>query len=238
MSGGAACPHTVKEGIAGMFGSVLHEMYGATELGAVAIMPPEEMLKRPGSCGKVSPGYDVIVVDKNKKKITKPGVAGEIYAKGGNITGYHNLGEKTKEAMIDDYFSVGDVGYLDKDNFLYITDRVVDMVVSGGVNIYPAQVEEVFHGHDAIEDIAVFGVPDAEFGERVHAAIKLVPGRQVPAKELLAWCEGKIGKFQLPREADVSFHSDDFPRSEAGKLRKKALKAQILAVKGAPRSKL
>lgn len=109
------------------------------------------------------------------------------------------------------------------------------MVVSGGVNIYPAQVEEALHQHPDIEDVAVFGVPDEEFGERVHAALKPVAGRKLTARAVLEWCDGKIGKFQLPREGDITFHSEEFPRSDAGKLRKKQLKAEILAAR---RSKL
>jgi len=195
-------------------------------------MPPEEILKRPLSCGKIASGFDVVLLDEQKQRIDKPGVAGEIYAKGFNIDRYHKLEDKTDEARYGDYFSVGDVGYFDEDGFLYISDRKIDMVVSGGVNIYPAQVEEVFHQHPSVEDVAVFGVPDDEYGERVHAALKLVPGGQLTAKELLDWCDGRIGRFQLPREANVSFHSEDFPRSEAGKLRKKALRETILKLKG------
>lgn len=235
MSGGAACPSSVKEGITKMFGNVLHEIYGASELGGVAVMDPEHILKKPLSCGKPAAGIDIVILDDQKRKITEPRVAGEIFAKGFNIDGYHKQEQKTQEAKYGDYFSVGDVGYFDEDGYLYISDRKIDMVVSGGVNIYPAQVEEVFQGHPDLEDVAVFGVPDDEYGERVHAAVKPFTGRKVSAEALLQFCEGKIGKFQLPRAGDISFHAEDFPRSEAGKLRKKALRAQILA---APRSKL
>lgn len=238
MSGGAACPSSVKEGIVKMFGPVLFEVYGASELGGVAIMDPEQMLKKPLSCGKPAAGIDVILLDENKNKIEKAGVAGEIFAKGFNIDGYHKLEEKTKEALHEDYFSVGDVGYFDEDGYLYISDRKIDMVVSGGVNIYPAAVEEVLHKHPDIEDVAVFGVPDEEYGERVHAALKPVPGRRLTALEVLSWCDGKIGKFQLPRQADISFHSEEFPRSEAGKLRKKVLRERILQAMKTPQSKL
>mmetsp|Transcript_230 Transcript_230/g.521 ORF Transcript_230/g.521 Transcript_230/m.521 type:complete len:538 (+) Transcript_230:61-1674(+) len=228
MTGGAACATTIKEGVFKRFGPVLFELYGSSETGGVAIMPPEEMLKRPTSCGKICKAFKVMIVDDNKKQITEPGVAGEIYATGNNISGYHKLEAKTKEACMGEYMTVGDVGYVDKDNFLYISDRMIDMVVSGGVNIYPAQVEEVLNGHPAIEDIAVFGVPDEEYGERVHAAIKFAPGKSAKTEDLLKWADGKIGKFQLPKEGDFSFHSDDFPRSEAGKLRKKALRQTVL----------
>lgn len=238
MSSGAACPSSVKQGIVGMFGPVLHELYGASELGGVCVMTPEHMLEKPLSCGRPAPGIDVILLDDQKNKIEKPRVAGEIFAKGSNVDGYHKLEDKTKEALFGDYMSVGDVGYFDEDGFLYISDRKIDMVVSGGVNIYPAQVEEVLHQIPGIEDVAVFGVPDEEFGERVHAAVKLVAGQQLTAKGVLEWCEGKIGKFQLPREGDITFHAEEFPRSDAGKLRKKALKAQILDARKVPSSKL
>lgn len=235
MSSGAACPTSVKQGINDMFGPVLFELYGASELGGVTIMDPENMLKKPLSCGKPAHGIDVIILDDQKQKIETPNVPGEIFAKGFNIDGYHKQDSKTEEAKFGDYFSVGDVGYFDEDGFLYISDRKIDMVVSGGVNIYPAQVEEVLQGHPDLEDVAVFGVPDEEFGERVHAALKPYAGRSITAEAVLQFCDGKLGKFQLPKVADVTFHSEDFPRSEAGKLRKKDLKAQILA---APRSKL
>lgn len=235
MSSGAACPSVVKQGINNMFGPVLYELYGASELGGVAVMEPEYMLKKPLSCGRVAAGMDVIILDDQKNKIEKPGVAGEIFAKGMVIDGYHKLEAKTQEAKFGDYMSVGDVGYFDEDGFLYISDRKIDMVVSCGANIYPAQVEEVMQSHPDLEDVAVFGVPDEEYGERVHAAVKPFAGRSVTAEDILKFCEGKIGKFQLPRAKDFTFHAEDFPRSDAGKLRKKQLKAEILA---APRSKL
>jgi len=238
MSSGAACPSSVKHGIVETFGPVLHELYGASEVGGVAVMGPEHMLQKPASCGKPAPGIDVILLDDNKQKVTKPGVAGEIFAKGFNIKGYHKLGDKTKDATFGDYFSVGDVGYFDEDGFLYISDRKTDMIVSGGVNIYPKQVEDVLHQHPDIEDVAVFGVSDSEYGERVHAALKLVAGRAISAKGLLQWCDGRIGKFQLPKEADVTFYTEDFPRTDAGKLRKKALRAEVEARSATPHSRL
>ncbi|CAE8699285.1 unnamed protein product [Polarella glacialis] len=237
MSGGAACPSSVKQGIVEMFGKVLFELYGASEIGAVAIMDPDHILEKPLSCGKPPAGISVILMDDAKQRITQPRVPGEIFAKGQNIDRYHKQEEKTKEAMSGDYFSVGDVGYFDEDGYLYISDRKIDMVVSGGVNIYPAQVEEVLHQHPDVEDVAVFGITDEEYGERVHAALKLAPGRQLTAKALLDWCSGKIGKFQLPRVTDITFHTEDFPRSDAGKLRKKVLKVQIEASQ-VPRSRL
>jgi long-chain acyl-CoA synthetase len=217
-----------------IFGPVLHEIYGASELGGVCIMGPEHMLQKPLSCGKPAPGIDVVLLDDKKQKITKPNSTGEIFAKGSNIDGYHKLPDKTKDAMFGDYFSVGDVGHFDEDGFLYITSRKTDMIVSGGVNIYPAQVEEVLHQHPDVEDVAVFGMTDDEYGERVYAALKLKPKAQgkMTAKQLLAWCDGKVGRFQLPKEKDISFHSEDFPRSEAGKLRKSTLKEEILKKQG------
>merc|ERR1712028_165660 len=139
---------------------------------------------------------DVIILDDQKNKIEKPNVPGEIFAKGMVIDGYHKQEAKTQEAKFGDYMSVGDVGYFDEDGFLYISDRKIDMVVSGGANIYPAQIEEVMQGHPDLEDVAVFGVPDEEYGERVHAALKPFVGKTVSAEAVLKWCDGKIGKFQ------------------------------------------
>lgn len=221
-----------------MFGPVLHELYGASELGGVAVMGPDNILKKPLSCGKPATGMDIILLDDDKKKIEKPGIPGEIYCKGFIIDGYHKQEAKTQEARFGDYFSVGDIGYFDDEGYLYISDRKIDMIVSGGANIYPAQVEEVLHQHPDIEDVAVFGVPDEEYGERVHAALKPAVGRALTPKAVLDWCAGKIGKFQLPREADISFHAEEFPRCEAGKLRKKVLRAQVLEAAKAPRSRL
>jgi acyl-CoA synthetase (AMP-forming)/AMP-acid ligase II len=235
MSSGAACPSIVKQGINDMFGPVLYELYGASELGGVAVMEPEFMLKKPLSCGRPATGMDVIILDEQKNKIEKPNIPGEIYAKGMVIDGYHKQEAKTQEAKLGDYMSVGDVGYFDEDGFLYISDRKIDMVVSGGANIYPAQVEEIMQSHPDLEDVAIFGVPDEEYGERVHAAVKPFAGKTVTADAILKFCDGKIGKFQLPKAKDFTFHAEDFPRSEAGKLRKKQLKAQILS---APSSKL
>merc|ERR1740123_417116 len=189
-------------------------------------MEPENILKKPLSCGRIASGLDVILLSEDRKRIEVPRVVGEIYARGNSISGYHKLEEKTKESLFEDYFSVGDLGYFDEDGFLYISDRKIDMIVSGGTNIYPAQVEEIFQAHPDIEDVAVFGVPDDEYGERVHAAVKLRNGRDVTGEAILHFCMGKIGKFQLPKAADISFHQDDFPRSEAGKLRKKALRSR------------
>lgn len=239
ISSGAACPSIVKTGIVAMFGQVLRELYGSSELASVTIMTPEHLLKKPLSCGRPAEGVHVILLDDNRKEINEVGVAGEIFARGNTMDGYHKQAQKTQETKYGDYMSVGDVGYFDEDGFLYISDRKTDMVISGGVNIYPAAVEEVLHRHPDLEDVAVFGIADEEFGERVHAALKPRAGHRVTAREILAWCDGKIGKFQLPKEADISFHAEDFPRSEAGKLRKKALKAQVEAARrAAPPSRL
>lgn len=238
VSSGAACPTSVKQAVVDLFGPVLREIYGASELGGVTIMSPEDMLRKPRSCGKPATGISVVLLDSERKQITAPNVEGEIYAKGFTIDRYHKQEEKTKEAMVDDYFSVGDVGYFDEEGFLYISDRKIDMIVSGGVNIYPAEVEDVLHKHPDLEDVAVFGVADEEYGERVHAALKRAPGASVNAAQILAWCEGRVGKFKLPKEADISFHAEDFPRSEAGKIRKKQLKAQIKDMQQQRRSRL
>jgi acyl-CoA synthetase (AMP-forming)/AMP-acid ligase II len=116
---------------------------------------------------------------------------------------------------------VGDVAYLDDEGFVYICDRKRDMVISGGVNIYPAEIEDVLHRHPAVADVAVFGVPDDEWGERVHAAVLPQPGREVTAEEIQAFARRHLADYKVPRE--VSFHGE-FPRDSAGKLVKRLLR--------------
>jgi acyl-CoA synthetase (AMP-forming)/AMP-acid ligase II len=117
--------------------------------------------------------------------------------------------------------SVGDVAWMDDEGFVYICDRKRDMIISGGVNIYPAEIEDVLHRHPAVEDVAVFGVPDAEWGERVHAAIQLRAGHRASEHELMDFCRARLADYKTPR--GVSFHTD-FPRDTAGKLVKRLLR--------------
>jgi long-chain acyl-CoA synthetase len=218
----APCPMRVKEEILRMFGPVLYEFYGSTELGINTVLRPEDVLRKPGSCGRAAPGIELAVLDDDGRPVAA-GTPGELFVRRypGVFDGYHNRPEATRETMRGDWLTVGDVAWIDDEGFVHICDRKRDMIISGGVNIYPAEIEDVLHRHPAVLDAAVFGVPDAEWGERVHAAVQLRPGHSASADELIAFCRGRLADFKLPRA--VSFHAD-FPRDGAGKLLKRQLR--------------
>jgi acyl-CoA synthetase (AMP-forming)/AMP-acid ligase II len=219
---GAPCPMRVKEEVVRVFGPVLYEFYGSTELGVNTVLRPEDVLRKPGSCGRAAAGLELAVLDADGRPLPA-GQPGELFVRrhAGAFDGYYKNPAATRDASRGDWLSVGDVAYLDDDGFVYICDRKRDMVISGGVNIYPAEIEDALHRHPAIADVAVFGVPDDEWGERVHAAIQLRPGATLTADEVRAFARDRIADYKTPRE--VSFH-DDFPRDTAGKLVKRLLR--------------
>jgi long-chain acyl-CoA synthetase len=218
----APCPMRVKEEVLAYFGPVLYEFYGSTELGINTVLGPEDMLTRPGSCGRAAPGVEVTVLDDAGHPLPA-GQPGELHVRRyeGVFDGYYKNDAATRETARGEWLSVGDVAWMDADGFVYICDRKRDMIISGGVNIYPAEIEDVLHRHPAVEDAAVFGVPDAEWGERVHAAIQLRAGARATAAELTTFCRQHLADYKTPR--DVSFH-DEFPRDTAGKLVKRLLR--------------
>jgi acyl-CoA synthetase (AMP-forming)/AMP-acid ligase II len=218
----APCPMRVKEEILAWFGPVLHEFYGSTELGINTVLEPADMLRKPGSCGRAAPGVEVAILDDGGRPVA-PGTPGELHVRRGPgvFDGYYKNPQATAETARGEWLSVGDVAWMDDEGFVYICDRKRDMIISGGVNIYPAEIEDVLHRHPAIEDVAVFGVPDADWGERVHAAIQLRPGRSLTPAEVTAFCRRHLADYKVPRE--VSFHAD-LPRDAAGKLVKRVLR--------------
>jgi long-chain acyl-CoA synthetase len=223
----APCPMRVKEEVLAFFGPVLYEFYGSTELGINTVLRPEDMLRKPGSCGRAAPGIDLAILD-DAGRPCPAGTPGELFVRryDGVFDGYYRNEAATRETQRGDWLSVGDVAWMDGDGFVYICDRKRDMIISGGVNIYPAEIEDVLHRHPAIQDAAVFGVPDAEWGERVHAAIEPRPGTSMTAEEVVAFCRARLAGYKVPRE--VSFHAD-FPRDGAGKLVKRTLREPFWA---------
>ena len=218
----APCPMRVKEEILRWFGPVLYEFYGSTELGINTVLRPEDMLRRPHSCGQAAPGVELAILDDTGTPVT-PGQPGELHVRRGEgvFDGYYKNAPATAEATRGEWLSVGDVAWMDTEGFVYICDRKRDMIISGGVNIYPAEIEDVLHRHPAIADAAVFGVPDAEWGERVHAAVQLRAGAALSPAEVTEFCRRHLAAYKAPRE--VSFHAD-FPRDTAGKLVKRLLR--------------
>jgi acyl-CoA synthetase (AMP-forming)/AMP-acid ligase II len=224
---GAPCPTAVKEAVMAYFGPVLYEFYGSTELGINTVLRPEDVLRKPGSCGRAAPGIELAVLDDAGRPVPV-GQPGELHVRryAGVFDEYYKNPEATRQTQRGEWLSVGDMAYLDAEGFVYICDRKRDMIISGGVNIYPAEIEDALHRHPEIQDAAVFGVPDDEWGERVHAAIQLRPGAHLDAGEVIEFCRRHLAGFKLPR--DVSFHAA-LPRDSAGKLVKRVLREPFWA---------
>ena len=218
----APCPMRVKEQVMAMFGPVLYEFYGSTELGINTILRPDDVLRKPGSCGRAAPGVEVAVLDDDGRPVPA-GQPGELVVRryNGVFEEYYRNPAATAQTSRGEWMSVGDVAWIDPEGFVYICDRKRDMIISGGVNIYPAEIEDALHRHPAVEDAAVFGVPDPEWGERVHAAVQLRRGMSATEREVMDFCRAHLADYKTPRE--VSFHVD-FPRDTAGKLVKRLLR--------------
>jgi acyl-CoA synthetase (AMP-forming)/AMP-acid ligase II len=219
---GAPCPMRVKEDALRAFGPVLYEFYGSTELGVNTVLRPDDVLRKPGSCGRAAPGVTLAILDDAGQPVPA-GQPGELHVRrdANTFAEYYKRPEATQQTRRGEWVSVGDVAWIDEDGFVYICDRKRDMIISGGVNIYPAEIEDALHRHPAVLDVAVFGVPDDEWGERVHAAVQPRPGYRLDAEEVRRFARQHVADYKVPRE--VSFH-DDFPRDTAGKLVKRLLR--------------
>ena len=226
----APCPMRVKEAALACFGPCLYEFYGSTELGINTILRPEDVLRKPGSCGKAAPNVEIALLDDDGRPVPT-GEPGELYVRrfGGMFDSYYRNPEATRQTERDGWYSVGDVAWMDAEGFYTLCDRKRDMIISGGVNIYPAEIEDALHRHPAIEDVAVFGVPDDDWGERVHAAVQLRPNQTLTDDELRAFARRHLADYKVPRE--VSFPAD-FPRDTAGKLIKRVLRDPYWAGRG------
>ena len=218
--GAAPCPFSLKERAVAYFGESLYEFYGATETGVNLILRPHEQLKKPGSAGRVAPGHEVRLLDEHGDPVAD-GQPGEVWVRSDWLATYYRRPEATERSMRDGYFSVGDVAYRDTDGYYYICDRKIDMVISGGTNIYPAEVEACLHAHPAVRDAAVVGVPDDHWGESVKAVVALQPGATATEQELIDWCRGRIADYKRPRSVDFT---DELPRDQAGKLLKRVIR--------------
>ena len=218
--GAAPCPYVLKERAEAVFGRVLWEFYGATETGVNTVLRPEDQLRKPGSCGIAVPGQDIILV---REDGTEAGVGepGELMVRSSWVAEYYNRPDATSNSLRDGFFSVGDVAYRDDEGYYYICDRRIDMIISGGVNIYPAEIEAVLHAHPAVMDAAVIGVPDDQWGESVKAVVQRRPSMRVTADELIAFCDERLAGYKKPRSIDFV---DELPRDAAGKLLKRKLR--------------
>jgi long-chain acyl-CoA synthetase len=209
------------------WGPVIHELYSATETGGLGcFITGDEWLKKPGTVGRPLPVVAIEIVN-DEGEILPPNEVGTVYVRnliGGDFN-YHGAPEKTAEAHREPgVMTVGDVGFLDDEGYLFLCDRKIDMIISGGVNIYPAEIEAVLVNHPAVLDAAVFGIPHDEFGEEVKAVVELAPGHDPSddlAQELMAYAREHLAGYKVPRSVDFT---DQFPRTETGKLVKRALR--------------
>ncbi|WP_448586315.1 fatty acid--CoA ligase [Thermaurantiacus sp.] len=202
------------------------QCYGATETcGTVVYLPPDDHhvdgTPRMKGCGKPFPGNEIRIVDADMRDLPV-GEVGEIAIRSVSVmAGYHGKPEATAKAIRDGWYLSGDAGYLDADGYLYIHDRVKDMIVSGGENIYPAEVENALHTHPAVKDAAVIGVPDPKWGEAVKAFVVRVPGAELSAEALIAHCRTRIAGYKVPKSVEFV---DELPRNPSGKILKKELR--------------
>jgi long-chain acyl-CoA synthetase len=219
--GAAPIAPQVKAAMIEWWGPVLLEYWGSTEGGVFTLCTSQEWLERPGTVGKALPIYEVFAVDPEGNRLP-PGEVGTLYTKNlltTQVFEYHNAPEKTAGAHLEPgTFTMGDVGRVEEDGYVYLSDRSANMIISGGVNIYPAEIEAVLHDHPAVGDVAVFGIPDEEWGEQVKAAIELAEGYEPSdelAAEIIEFARTKLAGFKVPRSIDWE---DELPRYPTGKL--------------------
>lgn len=206
------------------FGPVLTESYGATEVGSMAAITSAEWLERPGSVGRAQPGFEVLVLDDDAAPLS-PGETGRLFFRdmSGRGVVYHNAPEKSRAAHVaPGVFTLGDIGHVDADGYIFITDREADMIVSGGVNIYPAEIEAALALHPEVADSAVIGVPDSETGEAVKALVVPAADASPDPAALLAHCRIHLAGYKCPRSIAIVA---DIGRNAMGKVNKRALRA-------------
>jgi len=220
--GSAPVAPEVKRAMIEWLGPILFEFYGGTEGGGVSI-DSHDWLAHPGSVGRPRTGLAVEIRDGDGRPV-RPGAEGEVWFRGAARFEYKDDAAKTAEAWRGDAFTLGDIGYLDADGFLYLCDRRADVIISGGVNVYPAQVEAALLAHPAVADCCAVGVPDDEWGEAVRAVVEPAPGHEAGADlaaALLAHCREHLGGYQVPRGIDFD---DELPRTETGKLARRPIR--------------
>jgi long-chain acyl-CoA synthetase len=222
-STGSPCPAQVKRAMIDWLGPKVWEAYAASELGYVTSISPQNALRKPGSAGKPIGDARIRILDNDGRELPR-GEVGLIYARQPSFPDfvYNNNPEARRAIERDGLCSLGDMGWLDDEGYLYVSDRASDMVISGGVNIYPAEIEAALILMPGVRDCAVFGIPDEEFGEALCAAVQVEPGASPGAEEIKSFLSGKIAGYKIPRH--VEFHAE-LPREESGKIFKRRLRA-------------
>jgi len=204
----------------------LVQVYGLTETGFLTGLGDDEHTEtRLMSCGRACPGVDLRVLNESGEEV-EPGQHGEFVARGANVTcGYWNNPHETAQVLRDGQFRTGDVGYQDADGYFYILDRLKDMIVTGGENVYSGEVEAVIYAHPAVREAAVFGIPDPKWGELVMASVVLKQGRVLSADDLIAHCRQSLANYKVPRR--IEFSEAELPKSGSGKILKRILRERF-----------
>jgi acyl-CoA synthetase (AMP-forming)/AMP-acid ligase II len=220
-SGGAPLSATLAREALDVLGDKLYNFYGATETGLVTLAGPDDLRASPGTIGRVVPGQDVRLLD-DDGRVVPDGEVGELFTRSEQlVTGYHADEAATRGSMREGYFSVGDLARRDARGCYHIEGRKRDMIITGGINVYPAEVEATLDTHPAVLEAAVVGVPDREWGERVRAYVALRPGAQATPEELVAHCAERLAKTKVPRDIRLVDH---LPRNPTGKVLKRELR--------------
>ncbi len=221
-STGSPCAPDIKRAMIDWWGPVIHECYGASELGYMTLLTSEQALRKPGSAGPAMPGVVLKILDEEGRE-QPTGMAGLIYIEQPATPDFSYVGNAEARARMErnGLKTMGDVGYLDEDGFLFIVDRQADMVISGGVNIYPVEIEHVLQTMPGVADCAVFGIPDDEFGEALAAAVQELPGASLTVDGIRAWLRERISGYKVPKV--VTLH-EQLPREDTGKIFKRKLR--------------
>ncbi|MEL6982851.1 MAG: AMP-binding protein [Actinomycetota bacterium] len=227
LHGAAPCPPVVKRSMIDWWGPIITEYYGSTEGSIVTMISAEQWLAKGGSVGPAMPNMEIFVIGEQGERLG-PNEVGTLYFRSGMGMDfeYHNAPEKTAEAHLEPgVFTTGDVGHLDDDGYLWLSDRRIDMIISGGVNIYPAEIEQVLGGHALVADVAVIGIPNEEFGEEVKAVVVLndqaKQDTDATIATLGAYCRENLAGYKCPRSYDVA---EELPRTGTGKVQKRRLR--------------
>ncbi len=217
---GAKCPDRVKRAMIDWWGPVVWESYGASEVGTTCMISAEEWLAHPGSVGRAVPPFEAFVRTEDGAE-APPGTEGELWFRDTTGRGISYISRSTADSGSDGCFTLGEIGRMDADGFVWITDRASDMVVSGGVNIYPAEVEQALMSHPAVTDVACYGVPDPEMGEHLVALV-VTDGEPLDEQELTAFCREHVAGYKCPKEWRFA---DALPRTAVGKIDKRTIRA-------------
>jgi fatty-acyl-CoA synthase len=222
MSGAAPLATDVARRFMEQFGPKLWNFYGSTETALVTLAGPGDHVTRPGTVGRAMRGNEIRLYGEDGREVAT-GEVGELYARNSMlIAGYHRNDDATKSSMRDGFFSVGDLARKDADGYYYMESRKHDMVISGGVNIYPREIEDHLHKHPAVLEAAVIGVPDPEWGETLKAFVVRRAGQSLTAEDVVAWCRDGLADYKRPR---VVVFLDELPRNPTGKILKRELRA-------------